>query len=243
MNFTGEQFVPGIQKTRLVEEHQTRYAFAVPFAKDADVLDIACGTGYGTAELAKISKNAIGVDLSPESIEYARSHFTLPNLKFLQASATDDLFPPDSFDLICSFETIEHLTAEQRKEYLSNLRTWLRPNGVLLLSTPNHKITSPFTAKPLNPYHMHEFTLEGLIDEVTPFFDVRKALGQRLIKKIMVGYFVRKSIHAMQRILGRSFHIYDLANGPAILPFDPAKTEPRIFVLVCGPKDKPYVRF
>lgn len=236
MQFSGEQYVPGVTKKRLVDEHEARYAFALKSTAEKKVLDIACGTGYGSFELSKTASRVTGVDISEESIAYAQANYQRDNLQFIRASATDDLFPEGSFDVICSFETIEHLEKEPRQAYLSNLRRWLKPDGLLLLSTPNKIITSPFNDKPLNRFHVLEYTRAQLLNELKPYFSIEELYGQRLIKKSLTGFLVRKSMNVIQRVPILNFHLYDLANGPEILPFDPAFFEPRVFVAVCRKK-------
>jgi len=234
MEFTGEQFVPGITKKRLVDEHIERYNFANKYAKDAKILDIACGTGYGAFELSKISSEVIGVDISDESINFAKQNYQNKNLNFILASGTDNLFNESSFDLICCFETIEHLTSEQRKIFLNNLHHWLKPEGVLLLSTPNKVITSPDTVTPQNKFHVIEFTKNELLDELKPFFLVKDSLGQRIVHRFFTVRIVRKFIFALQKISGHNFHIYDLANGSIISSYN-KNYEPRIFFFVLKP--------
>lgn len=235
MIFTGEQFVPGVLKPRLAEEHEARYALARQMAAGKKVLDIACGTGYGSAELRRVAEIVTGVDVSEESIAYAKSNFENSNVNFIRASACDSLFAPASFDLITSFETIEHLDRPQRKKCLENLRSWLKPNGTLLLSTPNKRITSPWSDKPLNRYHVKEFTRPELEQELAPYFEIEKFLGQRLVPKIYTYYPVRKSIRLFEKIFGFKNNIYDLGHGAGIQIFG-RDQEPRIFVLICRPK-------
>ncbi len=200
-------------------------------------MDIACGTGYGSASLARHAKSVVGVDLSSDSITYARTHYASDNVTFMQADATDSgVFRPATFDVVCSFETIEHLDEGQRAEFLTNLRKWLRPNGVLLMSTPNKSVTSPYTSKPLNPHHLIEFTLEGFRKEVAPQFVIEASYGQRLVPRLFVNAFVRKCVRGFEKIFKRDFHLYDLANGPTVLRFDASSHEPRVQVHVCRPR-------
>jgi len=236
MQFTGEQFIPGISKKRLIDEHESRYQWVAQFTQDKIVLDIACGTGYGSNIIAANAKKVFGVDISNESIAYAKEHYKKDNVHFVLGSATDsEIFTKAQFDIICSFETIEHLTKEERVKYLINLKSWLKPNGLLVLSTPNKIITSPFTEKPLNPYHVIEFEQESLLNELFPYFSIEDIFGQRIIKKIYTYYFVWKMVHAIQKIFNYNFHIYDLANGPQITTYT-KKQVPRIFILRCIPK-------
>ena len=45
------------------------------------------------------------------------------------------LFSENSFDFVCSFETIEHFDRDSRRKYLMNLRKWLKPNGYILFAS------------------------------------------------------------------------------------------------------------
>lgn len=167
--FTGERVIPGQVNDDLWAEHLARYAYASRFAKDAHVLDIGCGTGYGTAEMAQHAKDATGVDLSPEAIAYARQHYPLANTTFLAASATALPFPGASFDVITAFEVIEHLRDWQT--LLQEARRSLHPGGVFLVSTPNKLYYGESrAAEGPNPFHAHEFTFAEFRDALSAVF-------------------------------------------------------------------------
>jgi len=110
IEFTGERVIPGQVDPDLWAEHISRYAFASRFAPEALVLDVGCGAGYGTAELASRARFAIGIDLAPEAITHATSTYTLPNIRFVPGSALALPFANESFELVTAFEVIEHLT-------------------------------------------------------------------------------------------------------------------------------------
>ncbi len=165
LEFTGEYLVPGRAPAHLEAEHLARYRFAAPLAAGRRVLDIACGTGYGSALLAAAGAASVeGVDLSPEVVAYARERHAAPNLAFARGDicAWRGAAP---YDLITSFETIEHVP--DHRAALANLRTLLAPGGRLLLSTPNRPITSPYARtlddRPANPHHVREFTLAEIL--------------------------------------------------------------------------------
>jgi SAM-dependent methyltransferase len=122
------------------------------------ILDAGCGTGYGTAELARASSLACtGVDIAPEAIAYAAEHFPLP--RFLRASATALPFRDASFDLVISFELIEHLT--NWNDLLAEAGRVLAPSGVFIVSTPNRVYYAESRGEHgPNPFHAHEFTFE-----------------------------------------------------------------------------------
>jgi ubiquinone/menaquinone biosynthesis C-methylase UbiE len=167
--FTGERVVPGQVNDDLWAEHIARYAYAARFARQARVLDIGCGTGYGTAELAQDALSATGIDLSAAAIAYAREHYPLPNTTFIAASATAIPFAPASFDLITAFEVIEHL--EQWHDLLIETRRLLHPDGMFLVSTPNklYYAESRGSDGP-NPFHAHEFEFAEFRDALAAVF-------------------------------------------------------------------------
>lgn len=154
--FTGERVIPGQVEPDLFNEHFARYHFASRLACGKRVLDIACGTGYGSAELAAVARSVTGLDVSSDAIDHAREHYPLPNLEFLQASAEQIPLPDHSFDLIVAFEVIEHL--EDYPALLEQSRRLLSPSGQFIVSTPNklYYEDSRRDSGP-NPFHVHEF--------------------------------------------------------------------------------------
>ena len=159
LEFTGERVVPGQVDVDLWNEHLARYLFAGRLARRRRVLDIGCGAGYGSAELARAAATVTGVDLSPEAIALAESSYSAPNLRFLAASATSIPFPDASFDLITCFEVIEHI--HEWPSLLSEARRLLSPGGQFIVSTPNksYYAESRVQIGP-NPFHVHEFEYE-----------------------------------------------------------------------------------
>lgn len=109
----GERYDPNIfKKFNINDAHQEgRYLLAQKFiSPDETVLDIACGTGYGTLMLAEKCLYITGFDISQVAIQYARKHYKLrPNINFIQS----DIFSiTDHADVIVSFETIEHIKGD-----------------------------------------------------------------------------------------------------------------------------------
>src|SRR3546814_2694630 len=80
-------------------------------SSDLRVLDAACGEGFGSALLARAGAHSVlGVDIADSAITHARSRYgAQPVLSFARADVCAlDAFPDNSFDLIVSFETLEH---------------------------------------------------------------------------------------------------------------------------------------
>ncbi len=117
------------------EFHQQRYRFASRFCEGKQVLDAACGTGYGTHILAETADSVCGVDLCAEAIRYARSMYGAAKIHFEQSCVELTNFPDQSFDVVVSFETLEHTLSPAAA--LEELTRVLRPDGTAVLSVPN----------------------------------------------------------------------------------------------------------
>ncbi|HEY1242463.1 MAG TPA: methyltransferase domain-containing protein [Bryobacteraceae bacterium] len=167
--FTGERLIPGQVEVDLFNEHLARYAFAGRLAAGKRVLDAGCGTGYGSAELARLADSVVGADIAPEAVDYAREHYRSPNLQFEQASCTALPHPPASFDLVVAFEVIEHLA--DWREMLREARRLLAPGGQFIVSTPNRLYyTESRGESGANPFHVHEFDFDEFRRELAAFF-------------------------------------------------------------------------
>jgi SAM-dependent methyltransferase len=177
MKFTGERYVPSEDgKIRL--EHYHRYAIATSLVKDKKVLDIACGEGYGSFFIAKFAKDVVGVDVSHETITHANQQYKSHNLSFKQGSAIDLAFPDHSFDVVISFETVEHL-AEQ-EQMISELRRVLKPEGCLIISSPNRPVYSEESGEH-NEFHVKELDFNEFDALLKTQFPSIQYYGQRML--------------------------------------------------------------
>lgn len=157
--FTGERVIPGQVDIDLWNEHLSRYAFAARLARRKRVLDVGCGAGYGSAELANTATTVTGIDIGADAVAYASEHYSRPNLDFQQAGAAALPFPDACFDLVVAFEVIEHLS--DWEQLIAEARRVLSPGGQFVVSTPNkayyaesRRMTGP------NPFHEHEFEFD-----------------------------------------------------------------------------------
>ena len=182
MKFTGERYIP-TEQGQIRLEHYHRYAIVLDVVKGKTVLDVACGEGYGSFLMADIADIVFGVDISDETVRHASSLYSKPNLKFSQGSATNLAFPDDSFDVVVSFETIEHL-AEQ-EEMLAEIRRVLRPNGILIISSPNRPIYFAERGE-CNKFHVRELHFQEFDELLRLQFPIVEYFGQRLLMSSVI---------------------------------------------------------
>lgn len=176
--FTGERFTPEI-KGAIWYEHWHRYCAALAPAAGKRVLDAACGEGYGSWLLAGASRDVTGIDIDSDAIDHARVRYAArPNLRYVRGSCTSLPFADASFDVIVSFETIEHL-AEQ-EAMLDEFRRVLASAGALIISSPNKDVYSGESGGD-NHYHVRELTRAELESMLSARFGERAWYGQRVL--------------------------------------------------------------
>ena len=128
-------------------EHRARYRYTLQWAAGQRVLDIASGAGFGLRMLRLAGARGVGMDYDLAALR-GREH--------VACAAAARLPVPDAmFDLVVSFETLEHVP--NARAMLRELRRVLRPGGRLVLSTPNREYRAT-----TNPFHVQEFTAEEL---------------------------------------------------------------------------------
>jgi SAM-dependent methyltransferase len=172
-----ERIVPDETEPGIVALHRKRYEFALPYCEGKDVLDAGCGVGYGSAVLARHARRVVGVDLDAATIDYARRRYGGPNVEFRQGDVTALELADDSFDTVCSFETLEHLADVDA--YLDEMRRVLRPGGTFVVSTPRADET---TEHPENPFHSVELSRDDLEALLSRNFGEVELYGQRRLR-------------------------------------------------------------
>ncbi len=115
--------------------HLQRYHFAAKYCTDKKVLDAACGTGYGSSLMSKDAKSADGVDLCQEAVDYATELYATEKIKFHKSSVELMPFNDNYFDLIASFETVEHVLSP--RSAIMEFARVLNDDGKAIISIPN----------------------------------------------------------------------------------------------------------
>jgi SAM-dependent methyltransferase len=175
--WTGERYVPQIGG-EIQLEHVHRYLVAREYATGKDVLDIACGEGFGSAILANSARSVVGVDIAAEAVEHAAACYRLGNVQFRQGSCTEIPLDSDSIDLVVSFETIEH--HDEHKAMMAEIKRVLRPDGMLIISSPDKKEYS-ILPNYRNPFHVRELFKEEFEELIRVYFKNLALLSQRIV--------------------------------------------------------------
>lgn len=221
MIFTGERYLPTIAG-RIKYEHLHRYALAAQLVPGKVVLDLACGEGYGAHLLAASASAVYGVDNSVEVIDYAARTYCQPNLYFLAGSCDSVPLEAASVDVAVSFETLEH--HDKHEEMMQEIRRVLRPNGLLVISTPDRKTYSDEPAYN-NPFHVKELYYHEFRALLRRHFKNVLIFGQRLA----AGSFV----HALDNAVYASWTAYG-GNASHLAQGTHQPSSPLYFIALCS---------
>jgi SAM-dependent methyltransferase len=154
-----------------------RYRFAARWiTKGQRVLDVACGSGYGTRLLSETSgRRALGLDIAPEAIGWAEKQFgAFADYALSSAERVAQL--QGAFDVVVSLETLEHMDQAAGRKFLLDLKSMLRPQGLIVLSTPLSD--GPARFAPANPFHVREYTWDELGEMMGAHFQIRERFTQ-----------------------------------------------------------------
>lgn len=146
------------------------YVFAERFVRGKVVLDAATGKGYGAFHLAKVGRASTvsGIDLDEESLVYACNRHRLRNLFFGRMDVTSMGFRAGSFDVVVSFETLEHIAPAKTIQFMREVVRVLRPDGALLISTPNRPV---YSVRTRTAGHINEMDSEEFRTLLSSFFE------------------------------------------------------------------------
>ncbi len=214
--FTGERYTPE-RALEIATEHWHRSAFARALAPGRRVLDAACGEGYGSALVARAGGQVLGLDIGADAVAHARARYAgVPGLHFAQADATAlGAYADASFDLILSFETLEHVHAHE--VMLDGFARLLAPGGLLLVSTPDKHTYTDLTGE-VNPHHVRELyrdEFEALLAARVP---ARRLYGQKNLFQSVLWSLDGQGGHAQAHALSADGAVVD-GVGPAPLYF------------------------
>lgn len=170
-----ERWLPGFSYNYTEAEHYARYSWACQFVTGKTVLDIACGTGRGSYIMAEQgnAKEVMGCDIDERAIKYASIRNRHEHVSFFTKNA-ETFSNEKKFDVIVSFETIEHLPSVE--SFLERVRESLNNTGCFIVSTPISQ--KDYNEKPDNSYHLREWGFNRFQKEILKFFSIDKIYVQ-----------------------------------------------------------------
>lgn len=185
MEFTGERLIPGAEGLEdLYIEHMSRYLLAATLSDGRRVLDVGCGCGYGTHLMAVAgAAGVLGVDISPEAVDFAGSRYSHENLAYRVMDARSLHFE-SPFGLITCFELIEHVKEDET--VVKSLAGLLAEGGVCLISTPNVETYVAGGEGGDNPYHCREYKESEFKALLSAAFDGVTMLEQRWVDGMLI---------------------------------------------------------
>ena len=149
--------------------HLKAYEEAASLAAGKIILDLGCNNGYGSAVLGEACSQVVALDVSSAAIADAKERFGNRRIDFRAYDGLNIPFDSQSFDIVASFQVIEHL--ENTVPYLTEIARVLRPSGVALFTTPNAAIRLDRYMKPWNQFHVREYRADELADLLKTVFD------------------------------------------------------------------------
>ena len=157
LELTGERTLPDVPAENYwFRRHLAVYEWVARRCAGLEVVDMACGEGYGVEVLAGHARRVTGVDANPEAHEHARLKYSRPGVRFVR-----DLVErfEEPCDAVVFLQTIEHV--EDPESILRHFRGMLRPGGSAYVSTPNLlTLAPPGASKSDNPWHVKEYRAE-----------------------------------------------------------------------------------
>ncbi len=179
---TGERLETFVENENTLE-HLHRYAIAKKFTAGKIVLDLASGEGYGSALLASNALKVLGVDISDETVNAAVIKYKSNNLAFEQGSADKIPAEDNFFDVVVSFETIEH--HPYHDEMMQEIKRVLKKDGLLIISTPDKYFYSDMSNYK-NPFHVKELYLKDFQALINKYFGFSNYFVQKCILNSIV---------------------------------------------------------
>lgn len=214
---------------------QFRYIYALDSITGKTVLDIASGVGWGSYLMGSAGGIVTGIDVDQGAIDFSSKYYKHDNLSFEVRDSSTLHQLNVLFDVITSFETLEHIQAPDI--FLRDLRSVSKSNTRLYLSTPNSILFGSENSKPSNPHHIREYSrteLESLL--LNSGWKVERYLGQYSVpslgsevpayQKFIKNYWDQKR---QREKYGKIFSIYNrVLKSSSYSAKDPAWNSPHV---------------
>ena len=161
MRQTTERHSP--DRVRTIEEkvidamHRYAYSLVREYARPTDrLLEVGFGEGYGSEIVRTWVREYVGVEVEDDAVAHAVERYPRQGSTFLAYDGETLPFDDSSFDLVISFQVLEHVREPDR--FLREARRVVRDGGVVLVVTPNRNHRLADGERPWNRYHVREFS-------------------------------------------------------------------------------------
>lgn len=158
------------------KSHYKRYEMVKTLVKkDQIVADMACGSGYGSLMLSENCKEVHGVDIDKITIDEIKKRYANEEkVKFYNMNLLDIEFE-NKFDVIVSFETVEHFEEVELDSLFNKFSKALKPNGEFLFSTPYNQDKNIYSMKWHRTFYITEEKIERMLEK---YFKIDKVWYQ-----------------------------------------------------------------
>src|SRR5208337_3582774 len=159
LTLTGERTIPDLDiENYWFRRHEVVYQRLAPRCAGREVLEAGCGEGYGADLIAGVARRVIALDYDEATVAHVRSRY--PRVQVIHGNLAELPLPDASVDVVVNFQVIEHLW--DQAQFVAECARVLRPEGLLMVSTPNRITFSPGRDTPINPFHTRELNADEL---------------------------------------------------------------------------------
>lgn len=204
----GSGILPEETPPKFFARHLSAYYFVLPYIINKDVLDVGFGDGYGSNLMKGYARAVTAVDNLEKNVILASNKYRMPGLEFRTMDGANLNFADETFDIVVSFQAIEHIPENLLRKYLEGIKRVLKRNGTAFISTlnlmKNRKPRQPYAK---NPFHIKEFTFEEF------YLLIRKVFGTSEIQGLFYGgrlrFYERLKKIGIFRFVPRPINIVD----------------------------------
>ena len=140
------------------------------------VLDAGCGDGWYSALMQKSGARVYGADYSGKAISFAK--IILPEVTFSEGSLLSLPYEDNFFDVVLSFQVLEHIEPTDLAQAISEVDRVLKPGGIFIPSVPT-------SIRPMSTAHFQHFTEKSITEVLAPTFSVEKIVGQECYTSLL----------------------------------------------------------
>ncbi|PIQ88141.1 MAG: hypothetical protein COV73_00425 [Candidatus Omnitrophica bacterium CG11_big_fil_rev_8_21_14_0_20_43_6] len=233
---TGERILLEKETPLMIARHFCAYKFAKDYVAGKEVLDIGCGEGYGSYCLSGYAKKVTGLDYDKDVIAYAKEKYPKSNLDFLVMDVSNLELLKHEFDIICSFQNIEHIRDD--KGLLLNINKILKQGGSFICSTCNRLDASPGRDTPSNKFHVREYLVDEFKSLLNTVFAEVEIFGLKRGAKLNFYRWLKKAglCNILPRRINPVVKFYENANTQDFILDEKSLDRALDFIAVCRKK-------